>query len=104
VTVEQAQAYADYQTSDLCQKQKQKWEATISRMWELREALGWLYDKWENGTPCFEGGPDDESCPLGNAFRLSCEEEERILKLLARSAPDSEKTKYQNVTSLEDKQ
>lgn len=47
----------------------------------LREALALFYDKWENGTPCFE---DPESCSgsLGNAFKLSYEEENEILGLL----------------------
>lgn len=48
---------------------------------ELREALALLYDKWENGTPCFED-PEDHAGSLGNAFKLEYEEENKILELL----------------------
>lgn len=55
----------------------------------LREALEMIYDKWANGDPCFEN-PDDY---LGNAFKLSYEEENHILALLPREraalAPES---------------
>lgn len=47
-----------------------------------RELLGLLYDKWENGTPCYE---DVEECTgsLGNAFKLTDEEENGVLAHLA---------------------
>jgi hypothetical protein len=51
----------------------------------LREALSMLYDKWENGVPCHEaidGQIDDDSTPIGNAVKLSFEEEQAILNLI----------------------
>lgn len=47
----------------------------------LRTALEMFYDKWENGDPCFED-PESLSGPLGNAARLSYEEENEILALI----------------------
>jgi DNA-binding transcriptional ArsR family regulator len=48
---------------------------------QLSEALEMLYDKWENGTPCYD---DPEECSgfLGNAFELSEEEEAQALRAL----------------------
>ena len=45
---------------------------------EAKAALKLIYEKWENGTPCFED-PDECEGPLGNAFKLSYEEENKIL-------------------------
>lgn len=41
-----------------------------------------LYDKWENGDSCYE---DPETCGgfLGLAFKLSQEEENQVLALIA---------------------
>ena len=49
----------------------------------LRTALEFLYDKWENGDPCFED-PETSSGSLGNAFKLSEQEERAILALIPR--------------------
>jgi len=54
---------------------------TLTRVGKLERALTLLYDKWENGTPCFEN-PEDRNGPLGNAFRLSYEEENEVLELI----------------------
>lgn len=48
---------------------------------ELRAALELLYSKWEEGTPCYED-LENHVGYLGNAFKLTEEEESRILKLL----------------------
>ena len=56
-------------------------QAEIDR---LREALEMLYDKWENGDPCFEN-PEDNEYFLGNAFKLSYEEENQVIALLAKT-------------------
>lgn len=45
----------------------------------LLAALTLLYDKWENGTPCYED-PEDYTGPLGNAFKLTDEEETLVLQ------------------------
>lgn len=50
---------------------------------ELMDALCMMYDKWENGIPCTDGGEED-GCPLGNAFKLSEAEESRVLKLIPK--------------------
>lgn len=47
----------------------------------LRAALEFLYDKWENGDPCYEDA-DSTGVSLGNAFRLSEAEEAEILALI----------------------
>lgn len=47
----------------------------------LRDALGMIYDKWEEGTSCYED-PEDCAGYLGNAFKLTQEEEAQILALL----------------------
>jgi hypothetical protein len=52
---------------------------------ELSEALGLMYDKWENGDDCWDD-PNDGVGYLGKAFRLSDEEEGRILALLPPTA------------------
>lgn len=50
------------------------------RIQELRESLVLLYDRYENGEPCFdytEAGEKGDA--LGNAISLSPEEEDQIL-------------------------
>ena len=46
----------------------------------LRAALCMIYDKWEDGTRCFDESEND----LGNAFRLDKEEEDSILALIPK--------------------
>jgi hypothetical protein len=48
---------------------------------QAREALGDLYDKWENGDYCYED-PEDRAGYIGKAFNLSYDEENKILGLL----------------------
>jgi hypothetical protein len=47
----------------------------------LREALAWIYDKWENGDSCYE---DPETCSgfMGRAFKIEYEEENAILGMI----------------------
>ena len=47
----------------------------------LRNLLGLMYDKWEDGTDCYE---DPENCVghLGKAIKLSVEEENQIIAAL----------------------
>jgi hypothetical protein len=52
-----------------------------SEVEKLRAALAMIYDKWEDGTPCYED-PEDFTGHLGNAFKLTQEEEAQILALL----------------------
>lgn len=47
----------------------------------LRAALAMIYDKWEDGTPCYED-PEDFTGHLGNAVKLTAEEEMEILALI----------------------
>jgi hypothetical protein len=47
----------------------------------LREALTMLYDKFEDGTDCYED-PEDYTGYLGKAIKLSTEEEEAVLALI----------------------
>lgn len=53
----------------------------------LKEALAFLYDKWENGYSCYED-LETYSGYLGKAFNLSYEEENEILGLLNEPAKD----------------
>jgi hypothetical protein len=48
---------------------------------KLLAALVLMYDKWENGAPCYED-PEDYTGPLGNAFKLTDDEETRVLEAL----------------------
>lgn len=48
---------------------------------DLVRLLAMMYDKYENGTPCFEN-PDDFEGELGNAFQLTEDEETAILTVL----------------------
>jgi len=63
--------------------------AEARKLAQLREdALVMIYDKWENGNPCYEacdGETFDESgsC-IGNAVKLSFEEEEQILAVIPK--------------------
>ncbi len=64
----------------------------------LRDALTKMYDKWENGTPCHEFCEGDDSVEntgisVGNAFKLSTEEEDEILALIPESAALAPKEK-----------
>lgn len=53
----------------------------LSHNARLVAALVMLYDKWENGTPCYQDA--DVNCDsLGNAFKLTDEEETRVLEAL----------------------
>lgn len=47
----------------------------------LLRLLAMLFDKWENGTPCYENPADFEGY-LGNAFHLTDREETEILTIL----------------------
>ena len=40
-----------------------------------------MYDKWENGTACYEE-PDEHESFVGNAFTLDSDDENRILRLI----------------------
>ena len=65
-------------------------EATNSR---LKKSLEMIYAKWENGTPCSEaidGVIDEDGSHIGNAFNLSCAEEQEILNLIVDKAEDFE--------------
>ena len=53
--------------------------ALQARVDALLPALEMMYDKWENGDQCFED-VEELSGPLGNAFRLSEEEENSVLR------------------------
>lgn len=55
----------------------------LAQIERLTEALELFYDKWENGTPCFEDG-DDSSGFVGNALKLSDSEEREILALIPK--------------------
>lgn len=52
----------------------------------LVEALEMMYDKWENGTPCYDD-PEECSGSFGNAFKLSEAEEREVLSLIPQYAP-----------------
>ena len=57
----------------------------VSLIDRRRDALAMLYDKWENGVPCYEAtdGQIDEAGPsIGNSFKLSFAEEQEILNLI----------------------
>jgi hypothetical protein len=46
---------------------------------ELTGLLELLYDKWENGTACYEDPDDPSVSSIGNAFKLTFEEEKQII-------------------------
>jgi hypothetical protein len=75
-------------------EQKQRAEAAEEQVKRLRDALVLIYDKWENGDPCFElsdgGTVDENGSSLGNAFKLSLEEEQEILNLIVDKAESFE--------------
>ena len=60
----------------------------------LKASLELVYDRWENGTPCFEAGEDGQieegERSLGNAIKLSFAEEQEILNLIVDKAEDFE--------------
>lgn len=54
----------------------------------LEDALEMLFSRWENGTPCHEFcGEDGEvgGNSLGNAFKLTAEEESQIIALIPKA-------------------
>lgn len=55
--------------------------AVLVQRGKLIDALGMMYDKWENGIPCYDD-PEDCSGSNGNAFKLSEEEEREVLSLI----------------------
>lgn len=59
-----------------------------ARILQLETALTMMYDKWENGDGCYED-PDTCSGFLGNAFKLSQEEENQILALVGTPSETS---------------
>lgn len=63
----------------------------------LKDALEMLYDKWEEGAPCFEDA-DNTGISLGNAFRLTEDEEAKILALIPsrRSTPKADAVRLPN--------
>lgn len=77
------------------QKLRDENEALRAQIGRLKAALGDIYDKWENGTPCHEtvdGVIDEDSSSIGNAFKLSFEQECEILNLIVDKAEDFEQT------------
>lgn len=56
-------------------------DETSSKEARLIAALGMIYDKWEDGTSCYED-PEDFTGHLGNAVKLTAEEEMEILALI----------------------
>lgn len=50
---------------------------------QLRDALEFMYAKWEDGTPCTDGGEPD-GASMGNAFKLNEREEKWILSLIPK--------------------
>jgi hypothetical protein len=48
----------------------------------LVELLAMMYDKWENGDPCWQDA-DEANDSLGNAFKLTDDEENAVLTALA---------------------
>ena len=74
----------------LCGPQTIQWWVTRLKAQEaitdkLVAALGMIYDKWENGDRCYEDG-DPNSSYMGNAFKLTQDEEVEILSLLPPAA------------------
>lgn len=57
---------------------RQQLAASQAREQQLREALEFMYDKWENGTACYE----EHEGFVGNAFTLDNDDENRILRLI----------------------
>jgi hypothetical protein len=55
----------------------------------LRAALEMIYDRWEKGTTCYEDVENEAGC-LGNAVKLSFEEEQEILNLIVDKAEEFE--------------
>lgn len=49
----------------------------------LRDALEFMYAKWEDGDPCTDGGEPD-GASMGNAFKLNEREEKWILSLIPK--------------------
>lgn len=78
-------AQEDAQAEIYAKESRLKDEA-LAREAKLRELLALMYDKWENGIPCREasddGVIDEGSSGIGNAFRLSFEEENAIVSEL----------------------
>lgn len=61
----------------------------------LRTALGMMYDKWENGIACQEADEDgdcSDGTNIGNAFRLTLEEEQTVLNLIVEKAEEHEES------------
>lgn len=67
-------------------KEIRQLEKEIAR---LKEWLGELYDKWENGTPCHEDA-EEQAGYIGHAFTLTEDEENALLKMLPPIAPSVE--------------
>jgi hypothetical protein len=68
----------------------------------LEKSLGNFYDKWENGIPCSEANEEgncEDGASIGNACKLSPEEENEILGLIPSrvSAPSQEPEKTERV-------
>ena len=55
--------------------------ASEAKVRELEQALCMLYDKYEDGPCCTEDG-DPHGTVIGNAVRLSADEEDQILRLI----------------------
>lgn len=57
-----------------------------ARLDEATLLLALLFDMWEGGIPCYEADPDghvvEDGYYIGNAFKLSSEEEDRIVAFL----------------------
>jgi hypothetical protein len=56
-------------------------EQVVTEIDRLKKALTLMYDKWENGTSCYEN-PEECEGFLGFAFKLTQKEEKEILSLI----------------------
>jgi hypothetical protein len=74
-------------------QEAENWRRGEDERNRLREALEMIYDKWENGDPCYEDA-DPTSGFMGNAFQLSSDEENQILALLPRERSVPETTEH----------
>ncbi len=72
-------------------RQQERIAALEAENARMKAALCMIYDKWEDGTPCYED-PEDYTGHLGNAVKLTDDEEAQILALIPsqRSAPETE--------------
>ena len=86
----EAKLLAELVELDHCRMEAERAEALAKEVAALKDALALIYDRYEEGMGCYED-PEESAGYVGNAVRLSEDEENKIIALIPSDAARGEK-------------